>query len=391
MNTRHAIIDLLLSHGALSRVQIAHAAHLSKPTVATAVEQLITDGIVHEVGFGISTGGRKPVLVRIGGDGKVAVGIEIDSRLCKIALVNLGGSIVDQVNIAVTDRSVESIIRLVAASVGRLFAGRDRKALVGCGVGIPGLIDAAQDSVNMAPSLGWTNVPLKALLEAALQVPVSLIDRGKAGALGEAWLWGRDRREDLIYIYLGNGVGGGIILGRSLHQGLNHTAGEIGHMIIDPRGPLCDCGNHGCLESFVSGPAIARQTRAYIRAGHLSILTDWNPGNNLEAITTKQIADAALAGDRLALKMLHETAIYVGIAIANLVNVLNPSVVVLGGPVSRWGTLLLDATREEVRKRALAIPFQSTNIMLSQSDSHVVPLGAAALVLHNPDALLAAT
>jgi glucokinase len=261
---------------------------------------------------------------------------------------------------------------------------------LGCGIAVPGLISADGDTVTYATTLAWDRVNLRPLLAARLQTAVVLVDRGKAAALGELWYRGRATQADLIYIYLGTGVGDGLVFNNTVHEGADRAAGEIGHMIVDPRGPLCKCGNHGCLETLISGPAVAMRAQAAIKAGRATLLTHWLAGQSLDALTAKMVADAALAGDDLALEILEQTAGYLGIAVANLVNLLNPQLVVLGGPASRWGNLLLEATQRAVQQRALDVPRRSVRIVLSQAGDVTVTLGAAAMILRQASQLLTA-
>ncbi len=242
MNNRQMVIDLLLTHSSLSRVDIARATHWSKPTASSVVAELISENVVRKVGYGESTGGRKPILLRLGGEGKLVVGLEVGSKVCKGVLVDMDGRILQQVELAVRDTSADAMIDLLIRGIDQLFIGRDRKVLVGCGVGVPGLIDPEGNTVSYATNLEWDVFPLKALLEARLHVLVMITDRGKAATLGELWYRGREKGKDLIYVYLGTGVGGGIVIGNSLHLGASHTAGEIGHMSIDPNGPSASVG-----------------------------------------------------------------------------------------------------------------------------------------------------
>lgn len=390
INHRQAVIELLLEHGAMSRVDIARLTRFSKPTVSKVVAELMDEGIIREIGFGESTGGRKPMLLRLGGDGKLVVGAEIDSEECKTVLVDLDGRVLDTRYHAVAGaHSVPHMIDLIVRGVNALFADRDRQALLGCGVAVPGLVSIDGSQISYSSNLEWENVPLREQLEARLQIPVIMTNRGKAAALGTLWLRGRDKQDNLIYIYLGTGVGGGIILDHKLLSGASHTAGEIGHICVDPHGPLCKCGNYGCLETYVSGSAIAMRARAKIRDGMASSLLERSGAHNLETITTKLVAQAAQEGDPLSTEILNETAMYLGIAIANLVNLVNPQTVVLGGPVARWGGLLIEAVRREVYKRALVVPAQAAQIVPAEDDGLAVPVGASALVIRKAGELLA--
>lgn len=383
------VIDLLLHQGAASRLELTRTTGLSKPTVSGLVADLLADGTIREIGPGSSTGGRRPMLLRLGGGGRAVVGIELDASLCRAVLVDLDGRVLSRADLAVTSTAVEDLCGLIEQGVAGLLSGREPALLLGCGIGVPGLIDTAGNTVTYADSLGWDSVELRQILEDRLGLAVRLTDRGKAAALGTLWLTGRETQDDLIYIYLGTGVGGGLILGNSLRLGASHSAGEIGHVTVLPDGPLCKCGNRGCLETLVSGPAIAMRCRAKIREGRATVLTDWLHLQNLEAISAKLVARAALEGDELALEVMHETAEYLGIAIANLVNLLNPQTVILGGPVSRWGGLLLPAVSRELAKRALPVAVQAVQLVTSETDDDAVAVGAAALILQEAGTYIA--
>ncbi len=380
-DTHKIVIDLLVQRGAMSRLQLSQETGLSKPTISSVIAELIKNGIVREVGLGNSTGGRKPVLLRLGGEGSIVAGFELDSSMCHAIIVDLDGHILRQQELPVTTTCVEALLALVEQGIKCLLSDRNPGALIGCGVAVPGLIDTFGDSVTYADSLGWDSIDLRCQLQNRLKLPVRMTDRGKAATLGTLWLRGRESQGDLAYIYLGTGVGGGLIMGNSLRLGASHTAGEIGHMTVLPDGPLCKCGNRGCLETLVSGPAIAMRARVKIRTGQETVLSAWILNQNLEAVTAKMVSQAAGQGDPLALEVLDETAMYLGIAIANVVNLINPQTIILGGPVSRWNGRLLPAVAKEVEKRALPVAVRAMRLVSSEEEDVTVPLGAAALIL----------
>src|SRR6478609_2833195 len=260
-DSRRQIISLLLNRGALSRADLARLTHLNKPTVSNLVARLIDEGIVREIGSGTSTGGRKPILLSIQETSRLAIGVEIDATVCRLLLVTLHGEHLVKLDMPLATPVIESVIEAIATGVEQLFIGQNRVSLLGCGVAIPGLVDRIHDTVDSPIRLGWSNVPLRSLLEARLAVPVLVTDRGKAAGLGEMWVLGKEQAHDLIYLYLGNGVAGAVVLERELHWGVSNIAGEIGHMTVDPDGPVCSCGNRGCLESLVSTSAILERAQ----------------------------------------------------------------------------------------------------------------------------------
>ena len=380
-DSRRQIIALLLDRGALSRAELARLTHLNKPTISNLIARLIDEGIVHEIGSGTSTGGRKPILLAIQEMSRLAIGVEIDASVCRILLVTLRGERLLMCDVPLELPSIESVVEAIATGIDQLFIARNRDALVGCGVAVPGLVDRNNDTVDSPIRLGWSNVPLRSLLEARLNVPVLVTDRGKAAGLGEMWVLGKEQAHDLIYLYLGNGVAGAVVLGRQLHWGVSNIAGEIGHMTVDPDGPICSCGNRGCLESLVS-------TSAILERAQQSLAT--HPDSSLaHPITIAAIGAAVEQGDLLACEIVDATARWIGIALANLINALNPATVVLGGPTAEWGEVLIAAINREIDARALPLSRKAAVIVTGKAGDLATPLGAAALVLQQAAELIA--
>jgi glucokinase len=260
------------------------------------------------------------------------------------------------------------VVEAIVGTVDALTTGRDRGALLGCGIAVPGWVDPDNDTVSGDSRLGWQQVPLQALLEARLNLPVLVTDRGKAAGLGEMWVLGKERSHDLIYLYLGTGVAGAVVLGRDVHWGVSNLAGEIGHMTVDPNGPRCSCGNRGCLEALVS-------TRAIL---------DGLPAGQ----TVAEIGVAAESGDAVPLARVTQTARWLAIAISNLINTLNPAVIVLGGPTASWGAVLTDAIDREIEARALPQSRRAARVVIGQAREQAAPLGAAVLVLRQAAELI---
>lgn len=387
VTARRRIIDLLLARAPLSRAELARLTHLNKPTVSSVVARLIDEGIVDEIGVGTSTGGRRPILLTVRGTSRLTVGAEVDAGGCRLLLASLLGERLATADLRFATAGAAAVVETITAGIDSLFAGRDRSALLGCGVAVPGLVDPARETVDSAP-LGWEGVPLRALLEARLGAPVRVTDRGKAAGLGELWVLGKEREDDLIYLYLGRGVAGAIVLGREIHWGTSYIAGEIGHLTVDPHGPACACGNRGCLETLVSTGAILDRARRLAASGRGGGLADRLPRlPDPDAIAA--IGGAAGDGDPLALDLVAYVARWLGVAIAGLVNVLNPAVVVLGGPTAEWGEILIDGVERELGARALPLARRAVRVVAGHARELAAPLGAAALVLQQAGELLA--
>ncbi len=389
LTSRRRIIDFLLAHGTLSRADLARLTRLNKPTISTVVARLIDEGIVQEIGSGVSTGGRKPILLAVRETGRLVVGVEIDTAGCRLLLVNLQGEYLASVDLPIDTSRVEVVVDTIATGIDALFADRGRSALLGCGVAAPGLVYPSGDTVDCATRLGWQGVPLRGLLEARIGAPVMVTDRGKAAGLGEMWVLGKEQVHDLIYLYLGRGVAGAIVQGHEIHWGTSFMAGEIGHMTVDPYGPLCGCGSRGCLEALISTSAILDRARQLLASHPGSALGRLLPEGAPDMDGIAAIGGAAGEGDPLALEMVQSSARWLGLAIANLVNVLNPAVVVLGGPTAGWGHVLIDSIDRELETWALPLSRRAVRVVIGQARERAVSLGAAALVLQQAGELLA--
>lgn len=392
IGSRRRILDLLLTREPLSRAELARLTNLNKPTVSNLVARLIDEGIVHEIGSGTSTGGRKPILLTIRGASRFVAGVEIDASGCRLILVDLHGERVALTDVTLGATGLDLTVDAIAAGLDTLLGARDRSALLGCGVAVPGLVDPATETVDSVSRLGWSGVPLRSILAGRIGVPVSVTDRGKAAGLGELWtlgVLGKERARDLIYLYLGRGVAGAIVLDREIHWGSTNIAGEIGHITVDPDGPPCACGNLGCLEALVSTTSIIHHGHRLFPPEGEDPLTRVLHSDAPAPDKVAALGHAATAGDARAIDVVTVTARWLGIAIAGLINTLNPSVVVLGGPTSEWGQVLSDAVDRELARRALPQSRRAARVVIGHARDLAAPLGAAALMLQQAAGLLA--
>lgn len=246
------------------------------------------------------------------------------------------------------------------------------------GVGVPGLIDLAQGVTILLPNLpsGWRNVPLAANMTSLTGRPTTIINDARAFTLAEATFGaGRDARS-VIGMTLGTGIGGGIAIDGRLYLGIDGTAGEVGHMTIDPYGPRCGCGNRGCLETFASGPSITAMALRVVAQGmttQIGALADYD----LNRITPGVIMRAAEQGDTIAREILQRAGSYLGIGIANLITIFSPERVIIGGGVSRLGEWILGPARAEVVARCHLTPLDRVQITLAQLGGEAGVIGAA--------------
>ncbi len=274
---------------------------------------------------------------------------------------------------------VDSVKRILEESEAKL--GISAKSIIGLGIGSPGPLSIKKGLIHFAPNLaGWTNVPLVDILRDRLSLPVFLENDANAAALGEWWMGAGKDVDNLVLLTLGTGIGGGIIIqGKVLHGGWD-TAAEIGHMIIHEGGLVCGCGKKGCLEAYASATGVIKRTLAAIREGKESMLAD-AVKNRWENITCELVYKAAEKGDSLSRYIVEETARYLGIGIASIVNVLNPEMVILSGGMVAAGALILKPVRKYARENALAVAIEGVEIVPAVLSGNSGAIGAAATVL----------
>ncbi|MDQ6887359.1 MAG: ROK family protein [Gemmatimonadota bacterium] len=241
---------------------------------------------------------------------------------------------------------IEQVMRDVSASEGAAPAD-----FVGVGMGAPGPLDRERGVVVVAPNLGWHDFPLRDVIADRVKLPVTLDNDANCATLGEWWRGAAQGGRNVIGVTIGTGIGGGIVLDGALYHGSSDVAGEIGHTTIEAAGRYCRCGNYGCLEAYASGPAIALRAREALERDEISVLRKLVDGH-LERLTAADVYDAANRGDALALEIVRDTARFLGTGVANLLNTLNPDVVVIAGGVTRAGDRLFEPLRAEVRRRA---------------------------------------
>lgn len=378
------VISLLLEHGTLSRAQLARLSGFSRAAITLVVSELLESGILVETGKSRSTGGRKPVMLRLGGRRHFVAGISVTRRTILLSRVDLDGRTVNQISRSTPPSThVDDIVTSIAHGVMELFADCSAETLLGCGVSISSMADAVSDTISSS-LFHWTDVPFRSKLERILQVPTFVIDNAYGAALGELWLHGRELRENLIYCYLGSGVGGAVIIGRDLFFGRNHAAGELGPFIVDIDGPLFPCGHRGCLEGFTSDPHLIEHFHTLRQHGHRSAIPDdIHSGSLVDAVSR-----ASREGDGVANEIMAYAARYVGVACANLINFLNPDEIIIGGPFARWGTRFAELVADAAKDSALAVPCASVRILPGQKEETTIPLGAAAYVIKQAAVLL---
>jgi glucokinase len=276
----------------------------------------------------------------------------------------------------VVDR-INGMIEEARAHVISKFGGSAAE-FAGVGIGSPGPLDRKSGLVINTPNLGWRNFPLRDLVANAVNLPAVLDNDANCATYGEWWLGAGRNVDTLVGLTLGTGIGGGIVLHGEIFHGVSDAAGEIGHTTIEANGRKCKCGNYGCLEAYASGPAIALRAVEGIEAGAESMLPDLVDGR-LEGITAATVYEAVVLGDPYANEVMRETAKFLGAGVANVINMLNPEMIVISGGVTKAGDHLFLPLKAEVRKRAFRSAMDSCQICPAQLPGTAGVIGAAAV------------
>ena len=275
---------------------------------------------------------------------------------------------------------VDKIVDMVETSIRGVIEehGGSKADFAGIGIGSPGPLNRETGTIINTPNLGWRNFPLRDLISNAVGLPAALDNDANCATYGEWWLGAGKNVDNLIGFTLGTGIGGGIVLDGQIFHGVSDVAGEIGHMTIDSTGRKCTCGNYGCLEAYASGPAIALRAVEGIEAGAESVLPDLVNGR-LERITAATVYEGAVVGDAYANEVMKETAKFLGAGIANIINILNPEMVVIAGGVTRAGDHLFVPLRAEIRRRAFKSAEEACQIVPAKLLGTAGVIGAIAM------------
>jgi N-acetylglucosamine repressor len=365
---RSIILNVIKSQVEVSRASIAQITGLSPATVTGITGQLIDENLIFEKTTGDSSGGRPPIMLALNPRGGFVIGIKLMEGLVVGALTDLNASILAKDSIELLDRELDQSLETLEKLVRRLYrtAGIPKKKLMGVGVGLAGVVDFSHGILRQNPFLGWNNVPLRDLLQTRLRVPVYIDNDVNTLTLGEKWLGTGQPVDHFIVITVGRGIGMGIVINGQIYRGKGGGAGEFGHMVIDPEGPPCDCGKCGCLESLISDRALINKAKREISPDISSL---------------EELIKHAGQGLHKALKIFETAGSLLGQQIANLVNVLDPKLIIISGEGIRMGDFFFSPMRAAFHKYVMPGLAQDTEIRVNSWGDDIWALGAASLVL----------
>ncbi|MGE5828522.1 MAG: ROK family protein [Micromonosporaceae bacterium] len=378
--TTRRVADVLRAHGPRTRAELITLTGLSRPTVSAGLADLAAAGLVTEqLSSPVRPGGGRPAsVVRLARAAGLAVGIDVGRRHIRVAVADLGHQVLADRDVRReldADDHPDQVLGLAVDLVDAVLAsvGTARGEVVGVGLGVPAPLTRSGRIGSPALLPGWATLVPADELAARLGRPVRADNDANLGALGE-YLWGAGRGcADLVYVKLATGIGAGIVLDGRLYRGVAGTAGELGHVTLDARGPVCPCGNRGCVELTVGGRALLEQARATHR--HIGDLIE--------------LVDLAAAGDAGCRRLLIDAGIQLGVAMGSLVNLINPDRIVLGGELGVATELLLDPLRQGLANTAMPAAVAAVQVVPAQLGERASALGGIALVLGTDTALAA--
>lgn len=383
---RAVVLDAVRRRSPVSRVELAQATGLTNQTVSNVVRRLLEAELIRETGQAPSRGGKPRTLLSLCPDGAYAVGAHLDPDSTVAVLLDLSGRVLRRQRMGTaTGGDPEQLVRLLGRTVNGLItrAGVPREKVLGLGVAVPGPIDSGRGVVLDPPNLpAWHQVPLVDILGEATQLPVVMDNDATAAAIGERWAGGADRAGSFLFVYMGTGIGGGVMLADAVLRGDSGNAGEFGHVLVDPGGRLCHCGARGCLEAHAAPYAVlAAFAERYGRTAAEGLGLTLDPGRT--RTDWNRLCTAAARGDDRAAEALETAAGHIGRAALTAVNLLDVPRIVLGGEGLRGSEEYFHrAIDAAVNSWSMARRVRTVSVVPSLIGDAVGAVGAASLVLH---------
>ena len=377
------VIDVIRTQGPINKAEIARQTELSIPTVMKITDEFIASGLVKLVGKRVSNGGKRPELLEFAGNAAYILGVDIGRSMVSAIIMDLAGRVIEQdkektVETLPAQNVIHQVISMIQTVLSR--SGIDKEDVLGIGIAIPGLLDAENGTVLFSPDFGWKDVNFAQPIQCEFQLPIQIENSNRAKAMGESWFGTGQLSSYFVAVNLGYGIGAAIIEHGELYYGSCGSSGELGHIMLKEDGPLCDCGNRGCLEALASGNAIAKTAQERLLEGESSIMPEL-AGGNISGIDAKIVFDAAKQNDALANEIVSVAAKYIGIGLANFINLIDPDMIVLSGGLVKAGPIFVDRIKEVTRIYQMKCAGRKVKIVISSLGDEASAIGAACLIL----------
>ena len=378
-----AVPKIIKDNGSLSRAEIAKLTGLTPASVTNITKFLIEDNFLIESKIGESSGGRPPIILEFNPDARYVVGVGIGVGVIDVVITNLSASIIIKRSMRIEEEryDYDLVLKKLVNLINEVVKSSkiDKEKILGVGVALHGIVNAKTGISIHALYYGWKNRDIKEKLEEALDLTVYVDNDVRAMSLGESWFGATKDIANFVTLNISNGIGAGIIINNMPYYGVDFSAGEIGHIVVEADGDKCNCGNYGCLETVASNNNITRKAIKLIKQGVNSSLS--KAIDDINDLSIEDICKAANDGDELSITILKEAARYIGIAITNLINILNPTAIVVVGEIFENTTHTIETLSEIVKNRGLKLSSENVRIIRSLLGRDAAVVGAATLVI----------
>jgi len=379
----NAILNIIRTEKLISRADLSKILKLNPATISSNVADLLELGIIREKGSGDSSGGRKPIMLELNSSNVFVVGVHTELTKVNIGIVDINGKVILTKKYRYEtipeneDRNI--ILQKITDGIEDIIKSSkiDRKKIIGIGVGLHGLVNAATGESVFAPAFHWHHIFVKDLLYKKFEMPIIVDNDVRVMALGEKWFGGAKSSDNFILINVGQGIGGALFIDGNLFFGKSNGAGEIGHIKVTQRPYQCDCGNQGCLTTVASEEAILGFVKEMVENNEISI--DDFDGD----ITLEKIVLAAKNGDKQIIRLFKKTGEYIGRGIGTMINILNPERIILTGSVLIASDYLIDSIVEGAKASSIIDNFSKTKISVADICDNLGVIGASTLILNN--------
>lgn len=367
---RSLLLDLIRTHKGISRAELARITGLSPTATGVIISDMLKKGYIHEKGIGKSKGGRRPVLFELKPCSYYSVGVDLESENINLTVIDITGKIVSNHNITFNkSMSPGKVQKLITEEILQTLkkTGIKKENVTGIGISIAGIVDVNKHNILLAPNLGWENIVLPKEFKEFENIPVYLENESRCSAIAEHWLGSCRGIDDFVCINIKSGIGSGIFTRGKLYGGSIGSAGEIGHITVCENGPLCGCGNRGCLETVASVDKVIEKASRFCP--------------DIQITSVDDVIEAAGNGNITILNILDESARYLGTAVSYIINILNPSKIILGKDFIKYSDYAINTVKEVVGKKALNIPLPRVKIEVSGIGENSSSIGAAVIPL----------
>ncbi len=377
------VLRILWENESVFRAEIARTTGLSQPTVLKIIEEFRERNLVRITGKGVSSGGKPPLMLEFNWDVYYIIGVDVDEYHIEVMLLDLGFHVIER---RIQDNRImdtaETILKRIVIEIKSLLEKHQemQKEILGIGVGVPGIVDAKRGVVVYSTELNWQNINIKKYLQRFFDGEIFVDDSTRALAMEEKLFGSGKGVKNFLCLYLASGIGSAMVMNGKLYYGSSEASGQLGHMAVERQGARCSCGNFGCLELYASGKAIETEGRKVVERKDESQIVDLAYGN-VEKVDLNIVFEAAAGGDRIALEILSRAADYLAMAVAGVVNLMDPDLIICEGKISRECPVFMEMFEQSLIRRRMKYIGREIKIAISNTKSYTGAIGAASFVL----------